>query len=100
MRTRRAPLVVPAYRGANIQSQAARPRKSAAAWDMGEAHMRIRTAKPVSRLALTLLASAVLGGCTTFSADGGFGAVRSEARARGLGQDMQWVRNAGDAARA
>jgi outer membrane protein TolC len=38
-----------------------------------------------------------LSGCSTFSADGGFGAVSSAAKERGLTQDMKWVKTDKDA---
>ena len=38
-----------------------------------------------------------LGGCTTFSADGGFGAVGSAAKERGLKQEIKWVKSDKDA---
>ncbi len=43
--------------------------------------------------ALSLL---LLGGCATFSRDGGFDAVAAASRDR-IGKDVQWVRNDGDA---
>ena len=44
----------------------------------------------------TLAAAAsviILGGCATFSPDGGFGAVESASRERGLSQDVKWIRS-------
>ncbi|WP_324779973.1 TolC family protein [Thiobacillus sedimenti] len=54
---------------------------------------------PVSRrlLALTLASASLLGGCATFSPDGGFGAIQSETAAR-AGRDVVWSRD--DATRA
>ena len=40
----------------------------------------------------------LLGGCSTFSADGGFGAVGTAAKERGLTQNLKWVRTGKDAA--
>ena len=45
-------------------------------------------------VALTVM---FLGGCATFSADGGFGAVGSAAKERGLTQDVKWVKTDKDA---
>ena len=45
----------------------------------------------------TLLAAALLAGCASFSADGGFGAVEQAAKQR-LGKDLQWSRSAADQA--
>lgn len=38
-----------------------------------------------------------LGGCATFSADGGFSAVSDAAKARGVKQDLKWVKTDKDA---
>ena len=43
------------------------------------------------------LLAAFLSGCATFSADGGFAAVETAARERGVKQEIKWVRNNGDA---
>ena len=57
--------------------------------------------KQLVTLSLRVAAVAVtvifLGGCTTFSADGGFGAVGTAAKERGLTQDVQWVKTDKDA---
>jgi outer membrane protein TolC len=47
-------------------------------------------------------ATVLAGGCATFSADSGFGAVGTAARERGVMQDVKWVRSDkdGDEARA
>jgi len=47
--------------------------------------------------ALTLV---LLGGCATFSQDGGFGAVESATRERGLKQDVKWLRTDREAGEA
>src|SRR5687767_12748108 len=60
---------------------------------MGESISR----RPATRAAVLALAAAFLGGCATFSADGGFGAVETAARERGVKQEIKWVRNNGDA---
>jgi hypothetical protein len=49
------------------------------------------------RMAVLTLAAAVLGGCATFSSDGGFGTVESATRERGLGQEVKWARSGKDA---
>jgi outer membrane protein TolC len=46
------------------------------------------------------LTVALLGGCTTFSQDGGFGAVESAARERGLKQEVKWIKTDRDAEQA
>jgi hypothetical protein len=48
-------------------------------------------------MAVLTLAAAVLGGCATFSSDGGFGTVESATRERGLGQEVKWARSGKDA---
>ena len=54
------------------------------------------TARPPRlRLPALLTSAALLGGCATFSADGGFAAVEQVARDR-LGKDLQWSRSAAD----
>ena len=40
---------------------------------------------------------AFLGGCASLSEDGGFSAVQSAAKERGLNQDMQWIKTEQDA---
>ena len=55
---------------------------------------------PALRVAALLLALAGLGGCTTFSPDGGFGDVQGAARERGIKQEAKWLRNDTDAAEA
>ena len=47
---------------------------------------------PHARTLTAALVIALLGGCTTFSPDGGFGTVESAARERGLKQDAKWLR--------
>ena len=46
------------------------------------------------------LTFALLGGCATFSQDGGFGAVESAARERGLKQEVKWLRTDREAGEA
>lgn len=54
--------------------------------------------RPAGRtIVLAALSMIALGGCATFSADGGFGEVETVARER-LGKDARWVRNERDAA--
>jgi outer membrane protein TolC len=55
---------------------------------------------PALRAAAVLLALAGLGGCSTFSTDGGFGDVRGAARERGIKQEVKWLRDDSDAAEA
>lgn len=50
------------------------------------------TISPLRPLALSMLAAALLGGCATFSRDGGFDAVESVTRAH-LSQDIAWARD-------
>lgn len=52
------------------------------------------------RLPALLLGVAVLGGCTTFSPDGGFSAVDSASRDRGLKQEVRWIKTEQDAENA
>ena len=52
------------------------------------------------RIGAMALAMALLGGCATFSADGGFGTVKTAARERGIQQDIAWIKNDGDADQA
>ena len=47
---------------------------------------------PRRRLLASLAALAMLGGCASFSPDGGFGVVEQTARSR-LGKDVQWARS-------
>ena len=47
-------------------------------------------------IAALLVTAALLGGCASFSTDGGFGSVRSAAKDR-LGKQVQWSRTAADA---
>ena len=48
----------------------------------------------VASVAVTVI---FLGGCTTFSADGGFGSVGTAVKERGLTQDVKWVKTDKDA---
>ena len=57
--------------------------------------MRRRDSLP--SIGTVTVAMALLGGCATFSADGGFGAVETAARERGLRQEIKWIRNDEDA---
>jgi len=50
---------------------------------------------PRLRLLALLASAAVLGGCASFSPDGGFSAVEKTARER-LGKDLQWARTEAD----
>ena len=52
------------------------------------------------RIVAMALATALLAGCTTFSADGGFGTVKTAARERGVRQDIAWIKNDRDADQA
>ena len=47
-----------------------------------------------------VLAALLIGGCSTFSSDGGFGTVETAVRERGLEQKLKWVRSEGDAEEA
>ena len=47
------------------------------------------------RLMAVLIAAAVLGGCASFSPDGGFAAIEKTAKNR-LGKDVQWARSDAD----
>ena len=51
--------------------------------------------KPRLRLMAVLIAAAVLGGCASFSPDGGFAAIEKTAKNR-LGKDVQWARSDAD----
>ncbi len=51
------------------------------------------------RLATLAVATVFLGGCATFSADGGFGAVQTAARER-LGKEARWAKTAEQAGEA
>ena len=51
-------------------------------------------ARPL-RLLAVLVSAAVLGGCASFSPDGGFAAVEKTAKDR-LGKDVQWARSDAD----
>ena len=53
-----------------------------------------RERRPLRLLAL-LASAAVLGGCASFSPDGGFGAVEQTAKAR-IGKDLRWARTDAD----
>src|SRR5688572_24332222 len=50
----------------------------------------------VKTIALAV-ATMALGGCTTFSPDGGFGAVDTGSRERGLKQETKWIKTEQDA---
>lgn len=52
------------------------------------------------RTAAALLVLVFLGGCATFSKDNGLGTVQNETRARGLAQDVQWIKTEQDAENA
>ncbi|HOM12964.1 MAG TPA: TolC family protein [Rubrivivax sp.] len=51
--------------------------------------------RPRGRLAAMLAAAAFLGGCASFSPDGGFAPVQQTAKDR-LGKDLQWARSDAD----
>ena len=55
----------------------------------------VRRAASVRRLLAVIAATTVLAGCTSFSADGGFGTVEQTARQH-LGKDVRWARSAAD----
>ena len=60
--------------------------------ESGRAHFLRR---PRLRLAGLLGAVALLGGCASFSPDGGFAPVQQTAKDR-LGKDLQWARSDAD----
>jgi len=68
--------------------------RAALSWQ--PAAMRAPTARPL-RLLAVLVGAAVLGGCASFSPDGGFGVVEQTTRDR-LGKDvqLQWARSDAD----
>ncbi|MEK6593675.1 MAG: TolC family protein [Pseudomonadota bacterium] len=49
------------------------------------------------RTLVAALSLILLGGCATLSQDGGFGAVQTATRERGLGQDAKWIKTEQDA---
>ncbi len=53
-----------------------------------------------SHLSVGFLAAALLGGCATMSADGGFSAVDTAVRERGLRQEGKWIRSEKDSEQA
>ena len=55
---------------------------------------------PHAKALAAALVLALLGGCTTFSTDGGFGTIESAARERGLKQDVKWLRTDREASEA
>jgi outer membrane protein TolC len=52
---------------------------------------------PAANGAALALAAVFLGGCATFSRDGGFGAVETAARERGVMQEIKWIKSNEDA---
>lgn len=56
-----------------------------------------RSRRHAAKAAALALAAAFLGGCATFSQDGGFGAVETAARDRGVKQEIKWIKNQEDA---
>ena len=58
------------------------------------------TVKYPKRTATALLVLVFLGGCATFSKDNGLGTVQSATKARGLEQDVQWIKTEQDAENA
>ena len=59
------------------------------------APIKARSAARPLRLLAMLVSAAVLGGCASFSPDGGFAAVEKTAKDR-LGKDVQWARSEAD----
>lgn len=60
--------------------------------------MKTRFRRPAARaMVLAVLSLIALGGCATFSADGGFGDIETIARER-LGKNVKWVKNERDEA--
>ena len=53
--------------------------------------------RPAASAVVPALLAAFLSGCATFSADGGFAAVETAARERGVKQEIRWIRNNEDA---
>jgi outer membrane protein TolC len=56
-----------------------------------------QTSMSTPRFALLATTIALLGGCATFSQDGGFGAVETAARERGVKQEIRWIKSNEDA---
>jgi len=56
-----------------------------------------QTPMSTPRFALLATTIALLGGCATFSQDGGFGAVETAARERGVKQEIRWIKSNEDA---
>lgn len=56
-----------------------------------------QTSKHPNRTVAAMLVLTFLGGCATFSKDNGLGTVQSAAKARGLEQDVQWIKTEQDA---
>jgi outer membrane protein TolC len=54
----------------------------------------------VHRLAALLAVAALVGGCATMSTDGGFGAVDTSVKKRGVKQETRWLRDGNDAEEA
>ncbi len=52
--------------------------------------------KPRRTIAIGVM-TLFLGGCATFSQDGGFGAIGTASRERGIAQDLKWVKSDKDA---
>src|SRR5688572_27068613 len=75
-----------------------RKRRKAAIRDIERTFMAMTNL--VSHLPVALLAAALLGGCATMSADGGFGAVDTAVKERGLKQEGKWIRSEKDAEQA
>ncbi len=59
-----------------------------------------QTTRHPMRTATTLCVLVFLGGCATFSKDNGLGSVQSATKARGLEQDVQWIKTEQDAEKA
>jgi outer membrane protein TolC len=84
---------------AHAPACASRSRPALARINPGMASLRIEAATldpdPFTprTLVLTVLAAALLGGCASFSADGGFGAIQSATQSR-IQKDVVWSRDA------
>lgn len=59
-------------------------------------HSKQLTRSPVRTLSLGVVVM-FLGGCATFSTDGGFGAIDTAAKERGLRQEVKWIKTDQDA---
>ncbi len=71
------------------------PLKKSGAMPMSAALSPAPAARRTLRLLAVLASAAVLGGCASFSPDGGFAAVEKTAKDR-LGKDVEWARSDAD----